>query len=116
MSQVVYGVSHPFLSAQGVYLEPQEEEEQANGGLELVRIPPSLVSQLLEELVTASVEDVVGSHPRIGAGQGYGHTVYAPVSDENEERSGVIASSNRNVQLGMESSSLPFPFVFTELG
>ena len=116
MSQVVYGVPHPFLSAQGVYLEPQEEEKQANGGLELVRIPPSLVSQPLEELVTASVENVVGSHPRVGARQGHGHAVYALVSDENEERCGVIASSNRNVQLGMESSSLPFPFVFTELG
>ncbi len=116
MSQVVYGVSHPFLSAQGVYLEPQEEEEQANGGLELVRIPPSLVSQLLEELVTASVEDIVRSHPRIGARQGYGHTVYAPVSNEYEERSCVIAASNRNVQLGAESRSILSPFVLIELG
>ncbi len=116
MSQVIHSVSRPFLSAKRVYLEPQEEEEQANGGLELLRVPPCLVSQPLDELVTAWIEDVVRSHPRIGARQGHGHPVCAPVSDEKEERCGVIAFSNRNVQLGTESSSLLFPFMFNELG
>lgn len=90
MSQVIYSCLSPLLSAQRVYLESQEEEEQTNGGLELVRLPPFVVSQLLDELVTASVEDIVRSHPRIGARQGHGHAVYAPVSDEKEERCGVI--------------------------
>ena len=64
---MIYGVPQPFLPAQGVDLEAEEKGEQTNGGLELIRIPPFVVPKPFEELVTASVEDVVGSHSRIGA-------------------------------------------------
>ena len=97
MSEVIDGVPQPFLRAQGVHLEAQEEKQQTNGGLELVRIPPFFVPQLLDELVTAWVQNVVSSHPGIGACQGHRHAVYAPVSDENEERSSGITLPNRNV-------------------
>ena len=50
MSEVIDSVPQPFLRAQGVHLEAQEEKQQTNGGLELLCIAPFFVPQLLQEL------------------------------------------------------------------
>ena len=67
MSEMIDSVPQPFLRAQMVHLEAQEKKQQTNGGLELLRIAPFVVPQLLDELVTAWVQNVVSSHPGIGA-------------------------------------------------
>lgn len=45
MSQVICGLCHPLPRAQRVHLESLEEEEQTTRAHELLRVPPSLVSQ-----------------------------------------------------------------------